>query len=238
MSGKRSLAFLWLSTDPDPCPDADRVTRNVPHITGYLTGSGSFFPLSHCMLSSFIRVWLFAMDCSPTGSSVRGILQAGILEWVSGDRMVTAPCLPMLLVPSPPRAQVGQILFVSVPSFLLPSFTTLLSFHRLRSSFTKSSQRLLPFGPGAFWLPAWSVSRPAWDFWSPPWWKLKCPLCMLLTFPARPLSCSCLSPCCHPAFSASRNTHRLPVTLHKRLGMSHLTLLFLSCLPGELLFQK
>jgi len=125
MSGKRSLAFLWLSTDPDPCPDIDRVTRNVPHITGYLTGSGSFFPLSHCMISSFIRVWLFAMDCSPSGSSVRGILQAGILEWVSGDRMVTAPCLPMLLVPSPQEPKWDRLcLCQSPPScyHLLPLF--------------------------------------------------------------------------------------------------------------------
>ena len=38
-----------------------------------------------CMINCFSRVWLFAtdpMDCSPPGSSVHGILQAGILEWV------------------------------------------------------------------------------------------------------------------------------------------------------------
>ena len=52
-------------------------------------------PLSHpymltwktmraCVLSRFSRVRLFAtMDCSPPGSSVQGILQARILEWVA-----------------------------------------------------------------------------------------------------------------------------------------------------------
>ena len=38
-----------------------------------------------CMLSLFCRVWVFEtpMDCSPPGSSVHGILQARILEWVA-----------------------------------------------------------------------------------------------------------------------------------------------------------
>ena len=37
-----------------------------------------------CALHRFSRVWLCdPMDCSPPGSSVRGILQAGILEWVA-----------------------------------------------------------------------------------------------------------------------------------------------------------
>ena len=34
-------------------------------------------------ISRFSRVQLFAMDCSPPGSSVHGILQARILEWVA-----------------------------------------------------------------------------------------------------------------------------------------------------------
>ena len=36
-------------------------------------------------IQSLSRVWLFAtpMDCSPPGSSVHGILQAIILEWVA-----------------------------------------------------------------------------------------------------------------------------------------------------------
>ena len=37
-----------------------------------------------CMLSHFSHVWLCdSVDCSPPGSSVRGILQARILEWVA-----------------------------------------------------------------------------------------------------------------------------------------------------------
>ena len=40
--------------------------------------------LHACMLSCFSRVQLCVpMDCSPSGSSVRGILQARILEWVA-----------------------------------------------------------------------------------------------------------------------------------------------------------
>ena len=38
-----------------------------------------------CVLSHFSHVWFIfdAMDHSPPGSSVHGILQAGILEWVA-----------------------------------------------------------------------------------------------------------------------------------------------------------
>ena len=35
-----------------------------------------------CVPSHFSRVWLFVTPCSPPGSSVRGILQVGLLEWV------------------------------------------------------------------------------------------------------------------------------------------------------------
>ena len=37
------------------------------------------------VLSTFIHVWLFSnpLDCSPPGSSVHGISQARILEWVA-----------------------------------------------------------------------------------------------------------------------------------------------------------
>ena len=36
-----------------------------------------------CVCQSFSHVLLFATDCSPPGSSVHGILQARILEWVA-----------------------------------------------------------------------------------------------------------------------------------------------------------
>ena len=36
-----------------------------------------------CVLSRFSQVWLFATPCSPSGSSVQGISQARILEWVA-----------------------------------------------------------------------------------------------------------------------------------------------------------
>ena len=37
----------------------------------------------HVRASCFSRVWLFATPCSPPGSSVHGILQARVLEWVA-----------------------------------------------------------------------------------------------------------------------------------------------------------
>ena len=40
--------------------------------------------LHACVLSRVCRVWLWdPMDCSPPGSSVHGLLQAKILEWVA-----------------------------------------------------------------------------------------------------------------------------------------------------------
>ena len=45
-----------------------------------------------CRLSGFSRVQLCdPMDCSPTGSSVHGILQARILEWVAMTSSMTSP---------------------------------------------------------------------------------------------------------------------------------------------------
>ena len=43
------------------------------------------FSLCACMLGHFGHVWLFVtlMNCGPPGSSVHGILQARILEWVA-----------------------------------------------------------------------------------------------------------------------------------------------------------
>ena len=36
--------------------------------------------LSHSVVSDSVNLWT---DCSPPGSSVHGILQAGILEWIA-----------------------------------------------------------------------------------------------------------------------------------------------------------
>ena len=58
---------------PRPCPK---------HIHS-LTSDNRLFMLA-CMLSHFSCVYLFCypMDCGPPGSSVHGVLQARILEWV------------------------------------------------------------------------------------------------------------------------------------------------------------
>ena len=37
---------------------------------------------SKCWLFSHARLW-YPMDCGPSGSSVHGVLQAGILEWIA-----------------------------------------------------------------------------------------------------------------------------------------------------------
>ena len=55
---------------------------------GLLLGNGRLCILSRlhgcCVLSCFSHVWLCApVDCSPPGSSVHGVLQARILEWVA-----------------------------------------------------------------------------------------------------------------------------------------------------------
>ena len=45
-----------------------------------------------CMLSHFSHFWLFnAVDCSPPGSSVHGILQARTLEWVVSSSRRSSP---------------------------------------------------------------------------------------------------------------------------------------------------
>jgi len=46
----------------------------------------SIYSTVHCaVLSCYSHVWLFCdpMDCSPPGSSVHGIFQARILEWIA-----------------------------------------------------------------------------------------------------------------------------------------------------------
>ena len=52
--------------------------------------------LHTCVQSSFSRVQLF-VTCSPLGSSVHGIFQAKILEWVasSSSRGSSQPCISM-----------------------------------------------------------------------------------------------------------------------------------------------
>ena len=51
---------------------------HIPFLTPFSKGA--------CVLSCFSQVWLFAtpwVDCSPPDSSVYGILQARILEWIA-----------------------------------------------------------------------------------------------------------------------------------------------------------
>ena len=61
------------------------------------------FDMCACMLSRFSCVWLFCdlMDCSPPGSSVRGILQARTLGWVDMPWDLPNPEIePSSLMPS------------------------------------------------------------------------------------------------------------------------------------------
>ena len=54
---------------------------------------GFVFPGLRKCVSSFSGIWLFCnpLDCSPPGSSVHGILQARILEWVAISFSVSYP---------------------------------------------------------------------------------------------------------------------------------------------------
>ena len=51
----------------------------------WISGTSSeIFYVCVCVISCFSRVQLFnPMDCSPPGSSVHGVLQSRILEWVA-----------------------------------------------------------------------------------------------------------------------------------------------------------
>ena len=84
-----------------------------------------------CVLSHFNHIWLFAtpMDCSLPGSSVHGILQARILEWVaiSSSRDLPDPGVePTSLMPP---ALAGRF-FTTSATWEAPSFYWFESFLR------------------------------------------------------------------------------------------------------------
>ena len=76
--------FLWLSNIPLGFPGGSagkESTCNVGDLglipeLGRSPGGGSSYPLQYSSLENSI-------DCNPPGSSVHGILQARILEWIS-----------------------------------------------------------------------------------------------------------------------------------------------------------
>ena len=70
---------LKISLVPSICKEISRTNSHSP----VLKPVTQFIHLCLCRLLSC--VWLFCdpMDCSPPGSSVHGILQARILEWVA-----------------------------------------------------------------------------------------------------------------------------------------------------------
>ena len=69
--GKFLYLLLYLNLPTPPCPSPLPPSELVP----------SFLLL--LLLNCFSHVWLCATDHSPPGSSVQGILQATILEWVA-----------------------------------------------------------------------------------------------------------------------------------------------------------
>ena len=114
---------------------------------------------SECSLLSCIRLW-DPMDCSPPGSSVHGILQAGILEWVviifsrgsSWPRDWTCPHSPSFPYLLPPSRQCQRVSFVGSPK-------------------GQSCKRFLPRleldSKGAFpwWSSGWDATLPMQGVW-------------------------------------------------------------------------
>ena len=103
------LQLLQISQEEPGGLTVHEITKSQTQLTMHTYTSKAFTKnTSKCTLS---RVRLFAcdpMDCSPPGSSVRGILQARVLEWVAmpssrgssrpTDRTrICSPCLLRLL---------------------------------------------------------------------------------------------------------------------------------------------
>ena len=75
--------------------DAEKDLRNATYILGKysqqtrckrelpLTNKERFVLVVCCVVASHVHLLCDPMDCSPPGSSVHGILQARILEWVA-----------------------------------------------------------------------------------------------------------------------------------------------------------
>ena len=82
-----------------------------------------------CMhVQSHLTLW-DPMDCSPPGSSVRGILQAGILEWVAMPSSrdlpasLASPALQVVLYPlshhgSPPKMYVCLYIYMFIYTYI------------------------------------------------------------------------------------------------------------------------
>ena len=76
------MAETMLDVHPTPFSFLPRHTDRL-HFPAFLVVRRT--PVTVCMLSCFSSVWLLwdPMDCSLPGSSVHGILQTRILEWVA-----------------------------------------------------------------------------------------------------------------------------------------------------------
>lgn len=86
---------------------------------------------------------------------------------------MTTACLHLLLPPPPPQEPQGDWFSVCVGPVFPPSSTALLSFFHLTCSFASELPQadfLLVLG-----IPDYK-SRPAWEFWSPPWRSQPSPL--------------------------------------------------------------
>ena len=89
------------------CTEEDTMGTKCPNILKELELIGGTISkcikLCACMLSRFSHVWCFATPWTPSGSSVQGILQARILEWVArpssrgSSRLTDWTCVSYLL---------------------------------------------------------------------------------------------------------------------------------------------
>ena len=69
----------WFQPSKTRCPSLSGISARVPWQLVTVEGHMNVWVLSRSVVSNSLQ----PMDCSPPGSSVRGIFQARILEWVA-----------------------------------------------------------------------------------------------------------------------------------------------------------
>ena len=102
--------------------DFNRMTR-LPPIDIFLNFSNvlqkAYFQVRHmCVCAQSCPTLSDPMDCSPPGSSVHGIFQARILEWVAISYSNHCHCWPELAPVTPVEAQDGQPSSLPMPWLL------------------------------------------------------------------------------------------------------------------------
>ena len=89
------VCVCWVDIGVQPFPLSSARTASFCFLLSYITSIGSIclkkrssglsedLKLGCCLVAKFYLTFCNPMDCSPPGSSVHGIPQARILEWVT-----------------------------------------------------------------------------------------------------------------------------------------------------------